>query len=109
MLYIHAYRTNADPNGRILSSRGDKYNNIIRKLISGPLGQGLNKKKRKLTLMNFEKNNSKDYIYWDEPNELVDRLRLLVAETQDGHNFLGNETQEILDELTEAGYILRRA
>jgi len=27
-----------------------------------------------------------DYVHWDDPNELVDRMRLLEASRQAGHN-----------------------
>ena len=46
-----------------------------------------------------------EYLYWDEPNELVRRLRLLRAETEAGHTNHGNEIQNIIEELMEAGYI----
>ena len=42
-----------------------------------------------------------DYKYWDDPNELVDRLRLLVAERSAGHNNHDNEIQVIIEELRE--------
>lgn len=46
-----------------------------------------------------------DYKYWDDPNELVDRLRLLVAERSAGNDNHDNEIQAIIEELREA-YIL---
>ena len=55
-------------------------------------------------LMKFNRNNT-EYAYWDNPNELVRRLRLLRAETEAGHTNHGNEIQNIIEELTEAGYI----
>ncbi|CAB0030843.1 unnamed protein product [Trichogramma brassicae] len=33
----------------------------------------------------------KDFVYWNDPNELVDRLRLLVAERSAGNNAHDNE------------------
>jgi len=36
-------------------------------------------------------NNKIDYVHWDDPNELVDRLRLLEVSRQAGHNANGNE------------------
>ena len=50
--------------------------------------------------------SSIDYIYWDDPNELVDRLRLLMAEQQAGNKSHSNEILAIVEELREAGYIL---
>ena len=46
-----------------------------------------------------------DYVYWDDPNELVDRLKLLIAEQAAGNNAHTNEIHSILEELREAGYI----
>ena len=46
-----------------------------------------------------------DYKYWDDPNELVDRLRLLVAERSAGNNNHDNEIQAIIEEMREAKII----
>ena len=46
-----------------------------------------------------------DYVYWDDPNELVDRLRLLIAEQGAGNMSHTNEIHAIVEELKEAGYI----
>ena len=46
-----------------------------------------------------------DYIYWDDPNELVERLRLLIAETSAGNENHVNEIQSIIEELREAKFI----
>ena len=50
--------------------------------------------------------NKIDYIHWDDPNELVDRLRLLEALRQAGHNVNNNEILSIIEELREAGLII---
>ena len=46
-----------------------------------------------------------DYLYWDDLNELVDRLRLLVAERSAGNNNHDNEILAIIEELREANII----
>ena len=46
-----------------------------------------------------------DFIYYDDPNELVDRLKLLVSEQRAGNYAHTNEIHSILEELREAGYI----
>jgi len=46
-----------------------------------------------------------EYIYWDDPNELVERLRLLAAEYQAGNTAHSNEIMAILEELREADLI----
>ena len=50
-------------------------------------------------------NKPKEYIYWDNVNELVDRLRLLVASTSAGNNNHNNEIISIIEELHEAQII----
>lgn len=46
-----------------------------------------------------------DYRYWDDPNELVDRLRLLTAERSAGNDNHENEILAIIEELREAKVI----
>ncbi|CAB0042388.1 unnamed protein product [Trichogramma brassicae] len=46
-----------------------------------------------------------DFVYWNDPNELVDRLRLLVVERSAGNNAHDNEIISIIEELREDGYI----
>ena len=52
------------------------------------------------------RNTTIDLVYWDNPNELVDRLRLLMAEKQSGNETHTNEIFSIISELGEASYIL---
>jgi len=49
--------------------------------------------------------NSINYVYWDDPNKLVDRLKLLVASKQAGHTGHKNEIVSIIEELREAKII----
>ena len=50
--------------------------------------------------------NAIDYVYWHDPNELVDRLGLLVASRAAGHTGHDNEIASIVEELREVGRIL---
>lgn len=43
--------------------------------------------------------------FWDNPNELVDRLRLLISSTSVGHNNHNNEIISIIEELKEVNII----
>ena len=47
------------------------------------------------------KNSRPNYIYWDDPNELVDRLRLLMASQAAGNPSHNNEIMSIIEELHE--------
>lgn len=46
-----------------------------------------------------------DYIHWNNPNELVDRLRLILASQAAGNNNHTNEINSIIEELKEANII----
>ena len=46
-----------------------------------------------------------DYVFWDAPNELVKRLRLLLAELEAGNQSHMHEIHSVIEELKEAGYI----
>ncbi|EZA49237.1 hypothetical protein X777_12477 [Ooceraea biroi] len=73
LLVTNAYRRNHSARGQVKSNRGYKYKYIIAPLLpSEPTkkkksGQGL---PRTMTL----NDNAIDYVHWDDPNELVDRL-----------------------------------
>ena len=46
------------------------------------------------------------YVYWDDPNESVERLKLLVSERSAGYGSLNNEIISILEELRERSIII---
>ena len=50
--------------------------------------------------------NGFKYEHWDDPNELVDRLRLLVSSQMAGHTGHNNEILSIIEELKEANIII---
>lgn len=52
-----------------------------------------------------KKSDNLKYTYWDDPNELIDRLRLLVSSSTAGHNAHNNEIVAIIEELREANII----
>ncbi|KAJ2937565.1 hypothetical protein O0L34_g12962 [Tuta absoluta] len=62
-------------------------------------GKGIN-----LTLKRYRPKT--DYVYWDDANELVDRLRLLYASQMAGNTGHENEINSIIEELIEAGIIV---
>lgn len=76
-------------SGRLKSSSGIKYMNIIKKLFPVKSGRG------------FE-----NYRYWDDPNELCSRLKLLVSSEAAGNDSHRNEIIEIINELKEAEIIV---
>lgn len=46
-----------------------------------------------------------DYVHWNDPNELVARMKLLVASQAAGHTGHRNEIMSIIEELREANII----
>lgn len=57
------------------------------------------------TLFKIDNNENIDYKYWDDPNELVERLHLLISSSLAGHNNHQNEIISIIEELQEANII----
>jgi len=79
-------------DGRKIKKGGNKYYDIIQNLF--PSGSGLSMKLQQHNL-----------VYWDDPNELVDRLQLLLASKAAGNTGVSNEIISIFEELREAGLI----
>ncbi|XP_014237508.1 uncharacterized protein LOC106659449 [Trichogramma pretiosum] len=108
----NAHRRGFVNTGEICKYRSNKFSEIIEPLFKS--GSGLlpsyKVAKRGRGLLPSHKvakshDSSKDFVYWNDPNELVDRLRLLVAERSAGNNAHDNEITSIIEELREAGYI----
>lgn len=100
----NAYKRNYSSFGQIAGNRSYKYMNIIKKhiadqnkLMSAAHGEGM-----ALSVLNKKKS---ELVYWDDPNELVDRLRLLYASQAAGHNNHQNEINSIVEELRESNLI----
>ncbi|XP_008179514.1 uncharacterized protein LOC103308230 [Acyrthosiphon pisum] len=82
---------------RIRSSIGAKYMKVISKLFEAKdkkSGSGIN--------IRLQKHN---IVYWNDPNELVDRLRLLYSSLAAGNTGVRNEIISICEELVEAGIL----
>lgn len=102
----NVHKRNYDPKQQVKGSKSHKYLQVIRPLTfrprsasaREPIGHGL---PNSLTV----RNEPFQYVYWDDVNELVDRLRLLTASQQAGHTNHNNEILSILEELREAGVI----
>lgn len=116
------------PDAYINGNNSFKYTSIISKLINsekkknisknssktgGSNGSSLLKKLKNYTkkkiqfkdlLMNVEMGKP-SLVYWNNVNELVDRLRLLVSSELAGNNSLNNEIISIIEELKEENLI----
>ena len=100
MKITNCHRKKFEENGEIRRHKSRKYDNIIAPLFENVSGQGL---KTHYKVAKF--NSLKDYVYWDDPNQLVDRLRLLVAERSAENNAHANGIYSIIEELREGVYI----
>ncbi|EZA58478.1 hypothetical protein X777_01099 [Ooceraea biroi] len=103
LLMTNAHRCDYSVQYQIKSNRGHKYKCVIAPLLptepKTKSGRGL---PRAMAL----NDNAIDYVHWDDPNKLGDRLRLLEASRQAGHNAHNNEMLSIIEELREAGIII---
>lgn len=90
----NAHRDGYQPHGKVKSSRSLKYTRIIQKLFP-TRGKG----------MTWKNTKSRDIIYWDDPNELVERLEHIAMSTETGNRVHANEIIGIVEELREAGFI----
>jgi len=105
LLSTNAHRRNRDPKLPILSNKGYKYKYVI-----APITQ-VTALKKKVGSGNVPRamtvtDDKIEYVHWDDPNELVDRLRLLEASRKAGNNAHDNEILSIVEELREAGVII---
>ncbi|CAK1593127.1 unnamed protein product [Parnassius mnemosyne] len=69
-----------------------------------PRGQIREKRGGNLPKLKKYKINT-DIVYWDDPNELVDRLKHLIASRDAGNTNHDNEMLSIIEELKEANII----
>lgn len=97
----NAHLRNHDANSRINSNRGTKYSAVIKNLFASKRNSKTGKSYSDMVYTN----KNIEYVYWNDPNELVDRLRLLVASKNAGNNNHQNEISSIIEELRESNFI----
>lgn len=108
VLLSNAHRTNYKPYGT-LRINNSKFNDHFSFLLSNT-GNGLfnynsNAVRKNLSDYMLYNDNKIDYVHWNDPNELVDRLRLLIASQTAGNTSHSNEIISIIEELREARII----
>ncbi|CAK1580903.1 unnamed protein product [Parnassius mnemosyne] len=107
LYHTNAHKRDFNPRGQIRGDKGIKYRKIIKPLFSETLIK-YKKIEEKLggNLPKLKKYKIKtDIVYWDDPNELVDRLKLLIASRDAGNTNHDNEILSIIEELKEANII----
>lgn len=96
----NVHRRNFDAKQPVKSNTGHKYMYIIKPLLmQSKQGRGIESEYMEVLKKNI------DYKYWDDANELVDRLRLLISSKSAGHSGHNNEIMSIIEELREANII----
>uniref|UniRef100_A0A1B0G9Q8 Uncharacterized protein n=1 Tax=Glossina morsitans morsitans TaxID=37546 RepID=A0A1B0G9Q8_GLOMM len=98
----NVHKRHYQAGAQIKGTKAFKYQRVIRPLF--------NKKSNLLTKGSGLSLKSLDtrkptYTYWNDPNELVDRLRLLLSSERADHNNHKNEIISIAEELREANII----
>jgi hypothetical protein len=92
-------------DGSVKTNKGFKYTNIISNLFPPKTNTVASKRGKGIHFMNLLGDAKIDYRHWNDVNELVDRLRLLVMSKRAGHTGHDNEITAIVEELREAGAI----
>ena len=123
LINTNAHRQNYSVNKQINSNRGEKYVKVISRLFpaaqstlwtSSPLttatrvrpSDTLLRRGKKLGYGMGSIGVGETVVrYWNNPNELVDRLRLLIASKKAGNTSHDGETWALIDELRESGII----
>ncbi|CAH1107448.1 unnamed protein product [Psylliodes chrysocephalus] len=84
-------------DGNLKGTARNKWTHILKFIVERkmpPSGSGLTYNEKPI-----------EYVYWDDPNELVDRLKLLIASKDAGNTSHDNEIVAIINELKEANII----
>lgn len=99
----NVHRAKNSPSGKIKSNSGLKYKNIVSKLF--PMDSEKKHGKGLETMMVLDESKKVEYVYFDDPNELCERLKLLLSSKEAGHTGHDNEIISIIEELRERGLI----
>lgn len=102
LISTNAHKRQFHSKSQIKGTRAYKYVRIIKNLFNTT--PNVLTKGSGLSLKTID-NRKSSYIYWNDSNELVDRLRLLIASESVGHNNHKNEIISIIEELKEADII----
>lgn len=93
LVLTNAHRQSYSSEKNISSSKGIKYTKVISPLFDKKRGSG------------FMRTDLPVYEYYNDPNDLVDRLRLLIASRDSGNNSHENEIESLIEELRLKGFI----
>lgn len=89
------------PNGEVKSTGSIKYIKIIKPLLAAEnaIGEGIDLKHKTVN------NALTEYVYYDDPKDLIDRLNVLTASASAGNTAHSNEIVSLISELRGRGII----
>ncbi|XP_066582923.1 uncharacterized protein [Prorops nasuta] len=96
----NVHREDNTSTGKLRGNKGHTWKEIISTLFPSKAKLVQGKGYMRVT------NNPVSYVHWNDPNELVERLQLLIASFAAGHTNHHNEIRSIIEELHEEGIIL---
>lgn len=99
--YSKVYHRGYNLDNPISGNKSNKYTKIIKPLIKSHYGGGGGSGTSMMQL----NDGGIEYVYWNDPSELIARLRLLTASKNAGNNSHNNEIISIIEELREAEII----
>ena len=105
LIATNAHRKQYSPSEPVCTSRSINHKKFIAKLFNVSRRRSSTSGGSLPQYMIARKNENTDYVYWDDPNELVERLCLLLASQAAGNPSHNNEIISIIEELREAGII----
>ena len=97
LLQTNGHLKNYIDGAQMLGNKHTKYLNIIKPLFKST-GEGLM----------VANDNKIEHRYWDDPNELVKRLRILHLSKKAGNTGVHNEMESIIEELLERKIIFHK-
>lgn len=103
----NVHKRNFNPLDQIKGDKSIKYREIIKPmfLLHNPSNSKVNTKFGGELPKLKEYRSNTDLVYWDDPNELIERLKLLIASRDAGNSNHDNEIISIIEELKEADII----
>lgn len=116
VLITNAHKRNFKSNEQIAGNRGEKYKFVIKPILNALEKENAEVEKIHKTKLRIPVRKGRgllmqynerpiEYVHWDDPNELVERLKLLVASQMAGNNNHTNEINSIIEELKEVNLI----
>lgn len=105
LIETSAHKRYYDPNEQLKGNRSTKYASIVRPLmLSVSPSSSPSQKYTGSAYMKLQQIKP-NYVYWNDVNELVERLQLLMSSRAAGNNNHTNEILSIIEELREAKII----